>query len=47
MDERNIDKVKEEISLQAYLNERYMKAKEKWSMNKGRGKFKNFGGRES
>lgn len=47
MEERNIDKENSEIALQARFNERDKRTKGKWPMNKGRGNFLNFGGRES
>lgn len=47
MEEKNGDKAKAKITLQARFIERNKKAKGKWPMNKDRGNFQNFGGRES
>lgn len=47
MEERNVDKTKRKIALQARLNEKYKKTKGKRTMNKGKEKIQNFGGRES
>lgn len=45
MRERKCDKINAEIILQARLNVKEKKSKEKWSM-KSKGNFQNFGGRE-
>ncbi|XP_050914845.1 uncharacterized protein LOC127129761 [Lathyrus oleraceus] len=46
MEERNFDKEKAEIALQARFNENDKRSKEKWSV-KSKENFHNFGGRES
>lgn len=46
MEERNDDKEKAEITLQARFNEKDKRVKGKWPM-KSNGNFQNFGGRES
>lgn len=47
MEEMNVDKAKMKISLKAHFNERDYKEKGKFPMNKDRGIFQNFDGRES
>ena len=47
MEERNVDKTKEEIALQDRFNKRDKKTKGKLPMSKCRGNFHNFGERES
>ncbi|XP_050899794.1 uncharacterized protein LOC127106552 [Lathyrus oleraceus] len=46
MEERNNEKAKTEIALQAHLNEKDKRSKGRWHM-KSKGNFQNYGGRES
>lgn len=46
MKERNIDKEKEDFTLQARFNEKEKKANGKCPMSRGIGNFHNFGGRQ-
>ncbi|XP_058782617.1 uncharacterized protein LOC131657154 [Vicia villosa] len=47
MEERNVDKAKDEIALYARFVGRDNKVKGKWSMNRGRGNYQNNGGKDS
>lgn len=47
MEDRNVNKAKDEVALLAHFIGKDEKVKGKWSMNRGGGNYQNDGGRES